>query len=88
MNSSRTRDDMFLHLAIELEGWRCTGRPSLVRLQGSVVDGLQSGVDPPRIKEIDLGKLRGDGSTMAYATELALITHSGCIVCAGWNGHG
>jgi hypothetical protein len=44
---------------------------------------LKSGVDPSGIEEIDLGKLRCDGSAVAYATEFALITHTRRMICAG-----
>ena len=74
-----------LQLRICLEGWRCAGRPSLICLQRGVIDGLQSGVDPPRIKKVDLGKSGSDGSTVTDATKLALVTHSGCTVSAGWD---
>jgi hypothetical protein len=84
-NTSRARDDTFLHLAIGLEGWRCAGRPSLVRLQRSVIDGLQGGVDPPGVEKIDLGKLRCDGGAVADATQFALIARSRRIFCADGN---
>jgi len=82
-NTSRVRDDMFLHLAIGLEGWRCAGGPSLVRLQRSVIDGSQGGVNPLGVEEIDLGKLRCNGGVVADATQFALIAHSPRIVGCG-----
>jgi hypothetical protein len=68
-----------------LEGWRCAGGTSLVRLQRSVIDGLQGGVDPPGVEEIDLGKLSCDGGAVADSTEFALIARSRRIFCAGRN---